>query len=322
MPLRPRLAPYAIAASSALLAACVVCVAPSSARAEPTAQQKETARALMDRGDELFDKGDYERSLEAYAGAHAIMHVPTTGIEVAKVQEKLGRLVEARDSLLEVVRFPRSPNEPAVFTKARADAERKAAELAGRIPTIQVLVKGAPKDAEVRVTLDRVELPAEASHLPLKANPGKHRVSATSAVTDSAASDVDLAEGQNVTVTLELSPRPQTVAQARGPGVPWKTIGIVTTGAGAAVVLVGGAFGLRAKNKQDDAGCPGNVCRDDASAEVLRDANSAATASTVAFVVGGALLAGGVTMWLLAPSADRQTGLAPAPGGAVFATRW
>ena len=75
---------------------------PRIARAEPTAGDKETARSLMDEGDRKFAAKDFKGALDAYQGAHAIMGVPTTGIEVAKAQEALGLLVEARDTLLAV----------------------------------------------------------------------------------------------------------------------------------------------------------------------------------------------------------------------------
>jgi hypothetical protein len=75
-------------------------------------------------------------------------------------------------------------------------------------------------------------------------------------------------------------------------------------GVGVVGIGVGSFFGLRAisKNQQsNDAGCVGNQCPADAAA-TRRSAASAGNVSTIAFIVGGVALAGGVTLYLTAPS--------------------
>jgi hypothetical protein len=80
-------------------------------------------------------------------------------------------------------------------------------------------------------------------------------------------------------------------------------VGAAIAGAGVVALGVGGFFGIQAVRGRGDAGCAGTVCSSDASAATLRDAKSAATASTAFLVVGGALAAAGITVWLVAPSA-------------------
>jgi hypothetical protein len=73
------------------------------------------------------------------------------------------------------------------------------------------------------------------------------------------------------------------------------TLGLVTMG-------VGAGFAFYAKSKNDDsAGACQGLCMPDGS-QARRDALSAADNATVAFVAGGALAAGGVVLWLAAPS--------------------
>lgn len=284
---------------------------PLRAGAEPTPQEKETARALMDRGDESFERKRYAAALEAYAGAHAIMRVPTTALEVAKAHEALGNLVEARDALLEAMRFPKSPGEPAAYTSARAEAEQRATALGDRIPSIVVALEGLPHGSEPRVTIDRVALPPAAALLPIKVNPGRHQVLVSSDATYDATKDVVLGERQNITVTIALKVRPvserPTAAAPSSSGSPLRTAGWITGGVGVAGLVVGTVFGLQASSKQDDANCPGNVCKDETSATTLRSANDAATISTIAFVAGGVLTVGGVTLWLLGSSSSTRT---------------
>src|SRR4051812_35729561 len=86
----------ALVASASLLVA-------SGARAQtPSAADKESARALMDTGDEKSDAKDYAAALKAYQAADALVHFPMTGLAVARVQERLGQLLEARDAAIQV----------------------------------------------------------------------------------------------------------------------------------------------------------------------------------------------------------------------------
>jgi len=284
---------------------------PLHAGAEPSPQEKETARALMDQGDERFEEKGYAAALQAYVGAHAIMRVPTTALEVAKAHEALGNLVEARDALLEAVRYPKSAGEPAAYTTARVDAERHATLLGERIPSVVVKVDGLPQGHDLHVAVDGVALPPAAALLPIRVNPGRHRLVASSDVTHDASKDVELAERQNITVALSLKPRPASeIAATTSPGSSGSTLrtaGMIGAGVGFAGLVVGTMFGLQASSKQDAADCPNNVCRDDAAASTLRSANDAATISTVGFIAGGVLTAAGATLWLLGSSRSSKT---------------
>src|ERR1700712_2316495 len=77
-----------------------------AARAAPSAAERDTARALMDDGDRLLANAKLPEALERYRAAHAIMHVPTTGVDLARVQARLGLLVEARATAMEVGNLP------------------------------------------------------------------------------------------------------------------------------------------------------------------------------------------------------------------------
>ena len=101
-------------------------------------------------------------------------------------------------------------------------------------------------------------------------------------------------------------------------------------GAGGLVGLgLGTIFGLRARSLHDDAldHCPGDRCTDEARS-LQSDARSAATVSTISFIAGGTLLAGGIALVLFAPSAvsSPSSAFAPtlAPGlvGARWSGRW
>jgi hypothetical protein len=83
-----------------------------------------------------------------------------------------------------------------------------------------------------------------------------------------------------------------------------RTIGLAVGGAGIAGVILGSVFGAIASSKwhSSQTECPMAGCTDHAQAVTDHDsATSAATVSTVAFVVGGAALATGVVLFFTAP---------------------
>jgi hypothetical protein len=187
-----------------LLAALLL--APLVSHAEPSAADKETARSLLDDGDKKLAAGDLQGALKAYKAADDIMGVPTTTLEVARTQIKLGLLVEARDSLQRLLRIPQAPKEPAAFTKARAEAARLNDDLQKRIPTLQVAIEGLPAGTVAEVTIDGEALPTTAIGLPRKLNPGLRRVVVSARGYQSSSHEVPLGEQQTRTLTVTLQP--------------------------------------------------------------------------------------------------------------------
>lgn len=273
-----------------------------SARAEPTAADKETARSLLDEGDRKFAAKDYAGALEAYKAAHAIMNVPTTGIEVAKAEEQVGQLVEAHDMLLAVMRLPTGPNEPAAFTRARSSATERASALAARIPSIRVSITGPTDLSAVSVRIDGEIVRNEALKLPRKLNPGSHVINVTAAGFREASSTVTVGEGQNIEHTVRLEPVAKgatPIAPATASAPAQRDVGVATSrgsvsplvyvgfGVGAVGIVVGGITGFMSLSQTSDLKerCPDNTCPPDAKDDRDR-AETLATVSDVSFAVG------------------------------------
>ena len=102
-------------------------------------------------------------------------------------------------------------------------------------------------------------------------------------------------------------------------GTAQRVIGVVMGGVGLAGIATGSVFGFLAKAHLNDSNghCTGSVC-DSTGDSALSAARSSATVSTVGFIAGGVLLAGGVVIYLTTPRASAPTvGLSPgAPGAA------
>ena len=92
---------------------------------------------------------------------------------------------------------------------------------------------------------------------------------------------------------------PAEQAPASGGGSPLKLVGFIAAGVGVAGLAVGTIFGLKASSKLSAPQCDTSSKMCDPG--VVSDAKSAATVSTIGFIAGAVLVAGGVTLVLLAP---------------------
>jgi len=301
----------------AFCAALSLLLLASPALAAPTAAQRETARRLMDEGKERMRAGEKERAVEAYKKAHDLMHVPSTGMALARAHLAAGHLVEARDVALEVVRMPREEKEPAVFEQSRKAAKELEASLKGRIPTVRILVKGA---AALKVTADDAEIAPLLVGEPIALDPGHHVIVAKNADGIEKRAEVDLAERDAKEVEIVLpAAKPQvvtapvesphrTTARLRAPeeaSASQRTTGanvLVFGGFGLAVAgaVAGGITGALTLSKASDvkSQCENGIC-DPAAAGDLDTSRGLATISTIGFAVAGAGVVLGVVGLLL-----------------------
>jgi hypothetical protein len=293
-----RNSPWVLAVGLAFL-----CFAPDTL-AEPSAADKQTARSLMAKGRSDRDAGDLAAALKAFAAADAIMHVPTTGLELARTKAALGLLVEARDTALRVVHSPAGADDPAPFRRAREAASALSDDLERIIPSVTVTVSGVPAGAPLEVTLDGASLPTELLGEPYKLDPGHHVIAARSNQTQEK-TEIDVSERDAKDVPLTLSvqqPSAVALADSTTPGLAAP----LSPGSGrspASVAMIYGGFGLagaalltgsisgalsisRTNSIRSSPSCMGHQCspavRDD-----LAWADSMATLSTVSFVVAG-----------------------------------
>jgi hypothetical protein len=245
----------------------------------------------MAEGRSKRDAGDLEGALRAFRGADALMHVPTTGLEVARTHAARGELVEARDVALQVARSEPQPGEPAPFAEARKSAEALAAELEGKIGSLTVVVRGKGD-----VTVDDVPIRPELVGMPRKVNPGHHVVvgRAGEAVVRS---EVDVGEGASQTVEVDMA---RAVAPAKKAHPNWIAIGgFGVAGVGVVLGTITGIASVAQTSSLKDR-CPNGLCPASAQGD-LDTANALATTSTIAFVIAGVGAAVGVIGLLVAP---------------------
>lgn len=296
------------------------------ASAAPSPAERETARRFMDEGKARLKADEIGRAIEAFQKAHDIMHVPTTGMALARAHLAAGHLVEARDLALEVGRMPRGPGDPAVFDAARKQARELEAQLEPRMPTVRIKIKGGPAS---RVAVDDVEIPASAIGAPIAVNPGKRVLSARNAAGGEAKETLEVAERDAKEIELVLVvPASAKVAGPRasspeGAGTASRALRVESFGnddvdrAGErtplADVLVYGGLGLgvvglgvgavtgamtlsRASDIEPQ--CENGICAPSAKGD-LDSASTFATVSTIAFVAGGVGVVASAVGWFL-----------------------
>jgi F0F1-type ATP synthase membrane subunit c/vacuolar-type H+-ATPase subunit K len=331
--------------------AVLTLLAAREARAQPSAADRETARAAMQEGRELRDKNDLKAALQRFKAADDIMHVPTTGLELARTQVASGLLVEARDTIAGIRKTPVQPNDPAPFQDARNKADELDASLEGRIPSLTIVVSGAAEGDTPAISVDGVSLPSSVAALPRKVDPGHHVVTARAA-SGHAKQEVDVAEGEKKEVQLTMSAgaladsdestgpnqeqgpeKPQTTSHKPGT-LTWA--GIAVGGAG---IIAGSVTGLMSMSKTSGLSneCPNKVC---STSQALSDQSSASSLGLISDIAFGVGLAGvGVAVVSLIVGHDASSssaaptqpsteppstepGASPAPESRLHVTPW
>lgn len=290
-----------------LLMACALTWT-TTAWADPTQQEKERARDLMAEGrDKRDNKNDMAGALESFRQADAIMHVPTTGYEVAKAQQALGQLVEARDTVANILKLPSSINDPAPFSEARAKADALGKELDKQIPQLKIVVKLGDPKLVATVTID--DAPVPSLDVPARVNPGKHVVTGKAEGVPDARQEITIAASETKDVELRL----ERAVAAPPPAPPSKrglpTLSLIGFGVGAAGLVVGSVTGIMAMSAESDiAGrCQDKRCGT-AVKEDLDSAKTTATISTIGFIVAGVGVAVGVVGFFITPKTEAKVG--------------
>jgi hypothetical protein len=236
-------------------------------------------------------------------------------------------LVEARDTALRIARLPSTPNEPRAFQQARAAADRLAADLSARVPSIRVVVRGVPADA-VTLQFDNAVIPKAAAGMPRKVNPGKHVVAASADGYERASAEIVIEERESRDIDLSLAPakdgstsvrkadaaaRDERAAAVAGPPLDVedreppsrRTNPLVYVGGavGAAGLVVGTIAGIAelSHTSKAEAECRAGGQRDACGAE-LDSAHRLATISNVSFGIAALGAATAVFAFVREPS--------------------
>ncbi len=260
--------------------------------AEPSAEDKESARVVFGLALGLREQGKLHEALEKFLLANSLYSTPITALELGKTHFALGQWVAASAAFESVAKIPVRSSESEKSASARAEAEKNATELRPRIPELTVNVVGLAKYEAVVISIDGVVVPKAGTTTVQLVDPGKHVVALRLAGSKSPTAEVTLVEGDRKQVTLVVPaaesvpildvPRPRSNTPKTSPLV-YVGFGIGVTG-----VLVGAVTGTVALTKASSVKgqCVGSACPPEV-ADDLDLSRKMGNVSTVSFVVGG-----------------------------------
>jgi hypothetical protein len=215
------------------------------AAAQP-ADAMERARKAFAEGAEAENRNDCATAIQRFEEVVTVKETPAVRLRIGRCNEKLGKLVAAQRD------YERAKELAATEPQALEVASQVAADLAKRIPRIDVRLVSAPEATVVKI--DGVELPAGAQTKPV--DPGKHRVTAEAEGYEAFDETFDLAEGGSRALTITLralkepgKPPPPPLVEEEETPFPWLPVALYGGGA----IAIGVGIPLLITSLSDDA---------------------------------------------------------------------
>jgi tetratricopeptide (TPR) repeat protein len=303
--------------------ALAVCALSSTTLAS-AAEEPATAAAnvLFDEGVALMDQHRYSEACPKLARSQELAPSGGTLLNLAKCYEKNGQIASAWLSYQQAAERAKAAQKPALERLAREAADKLGPNVSTLVVTLKQRTEGIQirRDGEIVTSAELgVSLPIDPGERVIEASaPGHVSWRTTLRVHGSKqALSVEIPSLERVPGELPASAGAEGDA-ARPRRNDQKLIGLGLGAAGVIGVGVGSYFGLRASSKNDEAS---HYCRDETlcdrrGLELDDEARNAATASTIAFVAGSALLTAGAVLFFTAPNDARNSvGITQTPNG-------
>ena len=305
-----------------------------------SAADKAAAEALFDQGRKLLSEGKVEDACKKFEGSQRVDPGIGTLLYLADCYERAGRTASAWATFREAASAADAAGQDDRAETGRKRAERLQATLAHLTVTVATELENMEGLTVHYKNQDSGREEALSKALfgsPVPVDPGKYQVTAAAPGYQSFEGTVTITEAANQELAIPALVVDEAVAEpvpvvapkeesapAEGSnegGSALKTTGLVMGSVGILGLGVGTVFGILAidqNNQAKDAGCTGSGCPNSAGVGLTNDALTSATVSTVAMIAGGVLLAGGATLYFLAPddSEVAAIGISPTVGGA------
>jgi hypothetical protein len=308
------------ASSLALALAVAMCACAGVARAgEPNESGGAAAESLFQEGRKAMDAKRYGEACPKFLASHKLAPAIGSVLNLADCYEKNGQLASAWARFHEAISLAQRLGRP--------DREKTAKDRADKLEPRLIRLTIYSQDTGVEVKLDGNVLDNAVLGTPVPVDPGKHTIEASAKGKKSFSTalevsertktpsveipELDADEPQKATPKAKVEPEPP---QPGGGGGAQRAIGIVAVSVGVVGLGVGTYFGLSTSSKWADAKthCSGLEC-DRTGVDLAEQAKSAGNISTIAFIAGGVLVAGGAVLYFTAPRA-RTTAIGVGPG--------
>jgi hypothetical protein len=312
-----------------------------------TKDEMARADALFNAGKALTDSGQYADACAKFAESNRLAPGLGVTLYLADCYERIGRIASAWTEFRSAEGQARQRNDK------RADVARaRAQSLEPKLLRLTITVAPTVSRTGLEVLRDGLSVAQEELGLPVPVDPGDHVIVASlqghaphtftahlgpdkptaNVVIDGLEETAPVAPSgtPSPSSTVVTAPLPETPILPSTPedsGGSRRWIGVGLGALGIVGIGVGTVFGIVAKSQLDQSNSgPCDKSSDHcepAGLSTRKDAETAATASTIAFVGGGVALAAGVVLYLTAPRRPTGTGIVLAPaviaggGGAI-----
>lgn len=290
-------------------------------RAEPTEGGAAAAESLFQEARKLMDAKRYSEACPKLVASQKIAPAVGTLLNLADCYERAGQLASAWARFHEAIALAQRLGRP--------DREKTARERADKLEPRLIKLTIVSVEKNVDVKLDGNVLDAAALGTAVPVDPGKHAIEATAKGKKAFTTTIDVSDrtrSPSVEIpALDADPEASQPKSGSGAGsgssgdtkVPdeqtgsggtQRIVSYVAMGLGGVGVVVGVIFGLRTSSIWTDAKthCTGLEC-DRTGVTLATDAKNAGTISTISFVAGGVLLAGGAVLFFTAPSGSAKS---------------
>jgi hypothetical protein len=308
-----------------------------AAGAQTSASNRAAAEALFNEGRSLAAAGKYAQACPKFEASEQLDPGLGTLLNLAECYEKLGKTASAWAEYKEAIPLARASG-----SKVRQDlATERAAALESRLSMLTIrALGGAEETSGLEIRRDGVPVQSAELGSPIPVDPGPHTIEAVAPGKQKWTSTVQVSDAAKLAVevpalapaNVSTTPPPEAGKPVQNPppdtgtpsssGSTQRTAALVVGAVGAVGIGVGAVFGLGASSKWSDAksqctaypyGCNAQSLDSQASAK------SKASVATVAYIVGGAAIAGAAVLWFTAsPNKENSVAIGVGPGAAFM----
>lgn len=314
---------------------------PRPVHAQSSSLQKAAeAQTIYDAAVKAMDAKDYVRACPLL---EEVIHLAPEGVgaklTLAECYEAVGKLASAWTSynLVEAATMGKVGQ-----AERKKLAHKRAEALKPKLAQLTIVVPPETRSiAGIEIQRDGVPIGSAQWDIAVPADKGDHVVTATAAGKRKWEKTVTIsADGSTSSINVdglenEVSAKPapsgllpeQPAALGEQRGSTQRILGIVAASVGLASIGVGSAFGVIALNKKSESEvshCTASSECDTVGIQLRSEGRAAATASTIFFIVGGVGLAGGITLFAMAPRGAQpvDTKIAVGPRGIEIRGTW